>query len=268
MKPIFSRLLPKGSVLVFSLIILSVMLVTALSLLSSAVLDQRASLSTADSTRSFQIADSGVEQTLYQVYRKNPGTIGEIASGMGLSCDAGTITDASAGWTVRFYDSDGSHLSDCDADRGDIAALKSEGSASGTTRAVEVAVAAAQCKFTFIDPTVNVVSYGGNTTGSGTFDVSSYIDSDATAVVLESEGALGEPDHGEGDVDAHVKIRQDSTGSWYVLLRGRCAGRYDECAFSNQGIFPVSPSGTFDWRVEAPGFEQGVTVRLIGFYSC
>ena len=147
MKPIFSRLLPKGSVLVFSLIILSVMLVTALSLLSSAVLDQRASLSTADSTRSFQIADSGVEQTLYQIYKKDPGTIDDIASGMGLSCDAGAITDASSGWTVRFYDADDNRLSNCDADRSDIAALKSEGSAKGTTRAVEVAVAQASADF-------------------------------------------------------------------------------------------------------------------------
>ena len=139
----FSKLLPKGSVLVFSLIILSIMLVTSLTLLSSAVLDQKASLSTANSTRSFQVADSGAEQVLYQIYQQGIVDIDEIASNLSLSCSGGIIENASAGWTVRFYDEDGNALSDCNTSRDQIAAIKSEGSAQGTVRAVEVAVAQA-----------------------------------------------------------------------------------------------------------------------------
>jgi Tfp pilus assembly protein PilX len=137
----FSTVLPKGSVLVFSLIILSIMLVTSLTLLSSAVLDQKASLSTVDSTRSFQVADSGAEQVLYQIYQQGIGDINEIASNLSLSCSGGVIENASAGWTIRFYDEDGKAFSKCDTPRDQIAAIKSEGSAQGTVRAVEVAVA-------------------------------------------------------------------------------------------------------------------------------
>ncbi len=60
----------RGSVLVFSLLILSILLVTSLTIFSFAILDQKASLSTGSSTRSFQVADSGVEEVLFQIYKK------------------------------------------------------------------------------------------------------------------------------------------------------------------------------------------------------
>ena len=137
----FSKILPKGSVLVFSLIILSIMLVTSLTLLSSSVLQQKAALSTANSTRSFQVADAGAEQVLYQLYQQNAGSIEDVADNMGLSCDGGIIQDTSAGWTIRFYDDEENRFTNCDTGSDQIAAIKSEGSAQGTVRAVEVAVA-------------------------------------------------------------------------------------------------------------------------------
>jgi Tfp pilus assembly protein PilX len=137
----FSKLLPKGSVLVFSLIILSIMLVTALTLLSSSVLQQKASLSTANSARSFQVADAGAEQVLYQLYKQNAGSIEDVADNMGLSCSDGVVQNTSAGWTIRFYDEEDNRFTDCDTGSDQIAAIKSEGSSQSTVRAVEVAVA-------------------------------------------------------------------------------------------------------------------------------
>lgn len=144
MKITFSKFLPKGSVLVFSLIILSIMLVTSLMLLSSASMEQKSALSTGNSTRSFQVADAGIEQVLYQIYRKHLGSIGDLAGELGISCDDGTVTDEDAGWSVRFYDLDGNVMTDCADDgwRDRVAAIKSEGAAQGTIRAVEVVVAA------------------------------------------------------------------------------------------------------------------------------
>jgi len=136
----FPKITPKGSVLVFSLIILSVMLVTSLTILSSSVLDQKASLSTANSTRSFQIADSGAEQILQQIYKSSADKIEDI-SVSGASCSGGIVENTSAGWKIRFYDTDGNRIEDCGVSVGDIASIKSEGSANGTVRAVEVAVA-------------------------------------------------------------------------------------------------------------------------------
>lgn len=146
MNHFFSGILPKGSVLVFSLIVLSIMLVTSLTLLSSSVLQRKASLSTANSTRSFQVADAGAEQVLYQLYQADPDTLQDVADAMsGAECSGGVVSDGSAGWTVRFYDSEGERIFDCDTDglAETVASIKSEGSASGTIRAVEVAVAQA-----------------------------------------------------------------------------------------------------------------------------
>jgi len=161
--PTFSSVLPKGSVLVFSLIILSIMLVTSLTLLSSAVLDRKASLSTANSTRSFQVADAGAEQVLQQIY-KGTGidTIGDINIDGTSSCSLGGVIESSDGWKIRFYDEDGNRITDCTTDMDEVASIKSEGSANGTVRAVEVAVAqAAEEVHTFDER----LSSGGEVTG-------------------------------------------------------------------------------------------------------
>lgn len=144
MNKMFSRILPKGSVLVFSLIILSIMLVTSLTLLASSALNQKAALSTGSSTRSLQVADAGIEQVLYQIYRKRHATVGDLAAELGADCSGGEVADEDAGWSVRMYDLDGFAMDDCGATdwRERVAAIKSEGTAQGTIRAVEVAVAA------------------------------------------------------------------------------------------------------------------------------
>ncbi|NTW13716.1 MAG: hypothetical protein HGA31_01660 [Candidatus Moranbacteria bacterium] len=139
------RVRKEGSVLVFSLIILSVMLVTSLTLLSSAVFQEKSALSTGDSTHSFQVADSGADMILYQLYQKGPDTIATVASNLGLSCVDGTVKNQNAGWTVRFYDVDGVRLTDCSGPSSNVTSIKSEGTSQGTTRAVQVAVKPVGC---------------------------------------------------------------------------------------------------------------------------
>ncbi|MEI6650067.1 MAG: LamG-like jellyroll fold domain-containing protein [Candidatus Moraniibacteriota bacterium] len=142
MKSIISRTRVKGSVLVFSLIILSLMLVTSLSLMASSVSQEKAALATGDSTHSFQIADTGVEQVLYQLYQQNPTTLQDVATKLGLPCANGAITNATVGWTVRFLDVNGNRLSaaNCTDASNLVSSIRSEGTANGTTRAVAVDV--------------------------------------------------------------------------------------------------------------------------------
>ena len=142
MKSKFFRSHAKGSVLVFSLIILSLMLVTSLSLMASSVSQEKAALATGDSTHSFQIADTGIEQVLYQLYQKNPTTLQDVANNLSLQCAGGAITNATVGWTVRFLDVNGNRLNaaNCSDACSLVSSIRSEGTANGTTRAVAVDV--------------------------------------------------------------------------------------------------------------------------------
>ncbi len=115
---------------------------------------------------------------------------------------------------------------------------------------------------TFIDPVS--VNTGGAVAGWTTFDASPYIPADAVAVILEAEAAMTGPDG--GDKDAYIRIRESAGSFEYVLLRGRSAGERDNVAWASQGIFPVGNDKKFQWEIEAPGFNEGAVIRLIGYY--
>ncbi|MDP3957142.1 MAG: hypothetical protein Q8Q10_01425 [bacterium] len=141
-KSFFSR---KGSVLIFSLIVLAFMLVSALSIATVSVTEKRASLSTEKSSRSFQVADSGVEIILQKIYKGGFETSPLSALG---DCDpdtgeiSGTPTTAGTYYTISFYDSSDTKLVDCnDATwRSKVVKIKSAGVSGNTTRAVVVGV--------------------------------------------------------------------------------------------------------------------------------
>lgn len=175
----------------FSLVVLSLMLVTALTLLSSAVLGERAALSTGNSTRSFQSADSGVEQVLYQIYRENYTNLSGLATAAGASCSGGTIV-SSSGWRVGFYEGvDGNvRMTSCsDTDwRSRVTKIKSEGTATGTTRAEEAPV--------YADPTSGQIGYwkmdeGSWSGASGEVKDSSGSGHDGTAISGATTSASG-----------------------------------------------------------------------------
>jgi len=142
MKPVSRTSFRKGSILVLSLVILSLMLVTSLTVLSSATLQKKAAVSTGNATRSFQTADSAVEQMLYQLYKVSytSKTLDDFAAAVGASCSNGILTSAS-GWRARFYTSSGG-MTNCPGAgwRDTVTKLKVEGQTNGAVRAVEVDV--------------------------------------------------------------------------------------------------------------------------------
>ena len=84
----------RGSVLVFSLIILSIILSAAITVATVSVTNQRSASSTGKSVQSFQVADSGIELALQKIYKGNYATLNALATGMGgaASCTGGAIS--------------------------------------------------------------------------------------------------------------------------------------------------------------------------------
>jgi len=142
--------LNQGSVLVFSLIVLSILLSAAVAVATVSVANRQSTFSTTKSSQSFQVADSGVELILQQIYKAVPthASINALAAalGGGATCASGAITKtgvAGGDIKVSFYDKDNNLISCTDtAWRSKVVAIKSEGTAAGTTRLVETAVAA------------------------------------------------------------------------------------------------------------------------------
>ncbi len=109
---------------------------------------------------------------------------------------------------------------------------------------------------------VDVVS-GSGSTGWTTYNAVGSVPAGTRFVILEAEVAQSGPDG--GDVDSHIRIRSSTGQPSFILLRARNAGDGDNSAWAGQGIFPVSATSTFDYIIEAPGFNGGYTLRLIGY---
>jgi len=135
--------LRKGSVLVYTLLLLSMMLVAALSLATTAIIGKRGALSTDKSMQAFQTADSGAEVILAKI--KNAVNTDNALSTLG-SCSGGKITGTVRGdYAVSFFgvDTNGNEKTlTCSDKISDITKIKSSGSFGETTRAIETAVAA------------------------------------------------------------------------------------------------------------------------------
>ena len=133
----------KGSVLVFSLIVLSIVLSAALSVAVVNVSNRKSAGSTAQSVQSFQVADSAVEMMLKKIYKDNTNV---ALSTLGSSCSSGVVGTSVSGGTanISFYNSSNVQITDCTSTiwRDDLAKIKVEGTASGTTRVIETAIAA------------------------------------------------------------------------------------------------------------------------------
>ncbi len=176
----FKTLKPKqGSVLVFSLIVLSILLSAAVAVATVSVANRRSTFSTAKSSQSFQVADSGAELILQQIYKTVPthADINALAAALGgeATCSGGVITKNNVvGGNIRvsFFDQNDALIGCADtAWRSKVVAIKSEGTTAGTTRLVETAVAAGS-DFGW----VNLVggSHSGGTLGLGTGSSYSY----------------------------------------------------------------------------------------------
>lgn len=166
----------KGSVLVFTLLVLSILLSVALTSVSVVITGKNSSRSTEKSALAFQIADGAAENVLKRVYRDTDATLSDLASRLyhetqdgAPICDNGTITGAlpsasSGRYSVTFYDIDGNVLlcsgtgyDTYDEWRSKLVKVVASGSYAGATRAIDVPIKLSACGG------VETVDYGGDT---------------------------------------------------------------------------------------------------------
>jgi hypothetical protein len=112
----------------------------------------------------------------------------------------------------------------------------------------------------FITP-VQFYSADGPTSWQ-TFDASSYIPANANGVIVQGHYSLNGPDGGN---PSFVYIGS-SDSSYYKLMMGKCDGSEDGCGGAAQGFFPVSTSRVIYYQIDYPGFNQGVTLELVGYF--
>lgn len=166
----------RGSVLVFSLLVLAILLSAALSSATAVILGKSSSRATEKSALSFQTADGAAENVLKRVYKETDTTLNQLAdnlygSGIGSShptCSSGVISGklpSSAGtYAVTMLDGAGVALGCSGAGfssysewRPKLARIVATGTYAGATRSIDVAVTPSPCADS---PTV---SYGGDT---------------------------------------------------------------------------------------------------------
>lgn len=161
---------PRGSVLVFTLLILAILLSTALSAAGVVVLGKNSSRATEKSALAFQIADGAAENVLKRIYRNSDATLGTLASnlyadgGQGTpTCDNGTVIgslpQASSGtYAVTFLDNTGTPLQCSGAGydtysewRTKLSKIVSSGAYGSATRAIDIAIVPPACTEATVD---------------------------------------------------------------------------------------------------------------------
>ncbi|MFC1623251.1 pilus assembly PilX N-terminal domain-containing protein [Patescibacteria group bacterium] len=139
----------QGSVLVYTLFIMFLILVMAIGVIVSSVSETSATLATKNSTAAFQVADSGME-FVNQAIKENAGS----AVGVGDLCDLSDFVDACEAsssdaicesavsdmdFIIEFFDgeTDGD-IMECGDDINTAIRIKSTGTYKKTSRAVEI----------------------------------------------------------------------------------------------------------------------------------
>lgn len=136
----------KASVLVVAMTIFFILVIIALGISGFAIIERKSSGTSSQSDKAFQVADSGVEIVRGRLSGFLP-TDSLSAYGNKLSCGISGDVDGSipsgGSYVVSFYAADGITKLNCNtAQYSAVAMIKSVGTYSGATRAVEVAVAA------------------------------------------------------------------------------------------------------------------------------
>lgn len=131
----------KGSVLAYSLILLAIVLTASIGMMSSSVVNFRSVSMSDKSGSAFQIADSGAQAMIANIKKSDSSDEIKKLFNSPSECSDPSFNLLTGKYRVSFYDEDESPL-DCNDDIGKIASIKSVGTYSDTTRAVQVAVAA------------------------------------------------------------------------------------------------------------------------------
>lgn len=126
----------KASVLLYSLVLVFILIIMAVGAASVMLTDKKSAISSREGVQAFQNADSGVEKIRRKI-KTNP----DDSIGTHFTCSAGIIDGGS--YTATLYLEDDS-VASCTANKlSEIRRIKSNGTYAGSTRAIEVAVAAA-----------------------------------------------------------------------------------------------------------------------------
>ena len=136
----------KGSVLVFAIIMLSVMTVTALGYMHITQVQITDSLNTKNSAIAFQKAETGMENILLEIYKNSNDldTLNDLATKLGGSCDATTASIKLPGKDFEFSfkeriiksgEEKDEDVKDCNTVLADISSIKTVGKHSQVARA-------------------------------------------------------------------------------------------------------------------------------------
>lgn len=159
----------RGSVLVFSLLVLSILLSVTLTSVGVVITGKNSSRSTEKSALAFQIADGATENVLKRIYKDTDPTLSDLASnlyhnqsggsggGNNPSCSNGVISGAlpsasSGTYSVTFLANDGSIIPCNGAGyatykewRTKLVRIMASGSYAGATRAIDVTIKPPVC---------------------------------------------------------------------------------------------------------------------------
>ncbi len=147
----------KGSVLVFSLLVLSMLLAIAVSSTILVFVTKNSARSTERSILAFQIADGAAENILKRVYKDTDGTLNTLAdnlfhSGANPTCSNGVISgvlpSSSGTYTVTLYEDEVGTELECSGAgystyaewRKKLLYIVATGTYGGTTRAINVGI--------------------------------------------------------------------------------------------------------------------------------
>lgn len=146
--------LRKGSALVYTLIMMMLLLVSALGLATTTLVQQRRTLGTTESVRAFQLANDGLAEIIN--FNKNSGvapgvwakSIDDLKGTSGGTCLDGRVTRpiTTANYTgtydATFKDKNGDRITSCGTPISAIEEIKIVATVGSATRAIETAFAA------------------------------------------------------------------------------------------------------------------------------
>lgn len=139
----------KASILAYSLIVVSVMIVIATSISVVTVIEKKGAVSTDASVQAYQTADSGVQMAIKEINKiistgnSSSTSIGSVFANCVDPNSADGSIFAGAEYKLSFFsDEEGNTPIGCSATIDQIQSIKSVGTYKDTVRAVQVAVAA------------------------------------------------------------------------------------------------------------------------------
>lgn len=129
--------------MVYTLIVLSVLLVISFAIISVNQSQTRNAITTDESVVAFFLAESGAEIILERIYSGtyNAGSLSSLSPG---TCNNGILMSNldSGVWTATFYDSEGTIMNSCSDTswRQNVDEIKVDGNHSNTIRSIRMSI--------------------------------------------------------------------------------------------------------------------------------